>query len=126
MMGQHIAKRMKMTAKVDINGAHTTNMHIICICANWIVLFKHNWVIPLTMAEQLLVFYAFHKFANFISTTKFMDYYDKHALKCPWIPQSMLAMLQWPLLMMAKMFCNHEYLAAAMAGNKLNTTEFVE
>eukprot|EP00957_Ditylum_brightwellii_P105995 8085729-Ditylum_brightwellii.AAC.1 len=79
MMGQCMAKRMKMTAKVDINGAQTTNMHIICTCTNWIALFEHNWVIPSSTAEQLLVLYAFHEFANFISTTKFMDYYNKHA-----------------------------------------------
>eukprot|EP00957_Ditylum_brightwellii_P053304 4041029-Ditylum_brightwellii.AAC.1 len=106
MLGQHVAKRMKMTTKIDINGAKITNMYIICTCANWIARFEHNWIIPLTTAEQLLVFYAFHKFANFISATKFMNYYNKHAPQCPWIPQIMLAMLQWPLLMMAKLSFN--------------------
>eukprot|EP00957_Ditylum_brightwellii_P147262 11213653-Ditylum_brightwellii.AAC.1 len=113
MMGQHVAKRMKMTAKVDIYDTQTTNMHIICTCANWITLFEHNWVIPQDTAEQQQLIYAFHEFANFISTTKFMDYYDKHSIQCPWILQTMLAMLQWPLSMMAKLSCNHEYLAAA-------------
>eukprot|EP00957_Ditylum_brightwellii_P016791 1263967-Ditylum_brightwellii.AAC.1 len=126
VMGQHVAKRMKMTAKVDIDGAQMTNMHIICTCANWIALFEHNWVIPSTTKEQPLLFYAFHKFANFISTMKFIDYYDKHTPQCPWIPQIMLAMLQWPLSMMAKLSCNHEYLVAAIAGNELDATEFVE
>eukprot|EP00957_Ditylum_brightwellii_P082790 6294494-Ditylum_brightwellii.AAC.1 len=80
MMGQHVAKRMKMTAKVDIDGAQTSNMHIICTCANWIALFDHNWVIPQETAEQPLLIYAFHEFANFIST-KFMDYYNKHSIQ---------------------------------------------
>eukprot|EP00957_Ditylum_brightwellii_P047639 3619079-Ditylum_brightwellii.AAC.1 len=60
---------MKITAKVDVDGAQTTNMHIIYTCTNWIALFKPNWVIPKETAEQPLVFYAFNKFANFISTT---------------------------------------------------------
>eukprot|EP00957_Ditylum_brightwellii_P035213 2670329-Ditylum_brightwellii.AAC.1 len=38
----------------------------------------------------------------------------------------MLAMLQHPLSMMAKLSCNHENLAAAIAGNELDATEFVE
>eukprot|EP00957_Ditylum_brightwellii_P157667 12001017-Ditylum_brightwellii.AAC.2 len=69
MMGQHVVKRMNMTAKVDIDSAQTSNMHIICTCANWIALFEHNWVIPQDAAEQLLLIYAFHEFATFISTT---------------------------------------------------------
>eukprot|EP00957_Ditylum_brightwellii_P128295 9785447-Ditylum_brightwellii.AAC.1 len=39
MMGQHVAKRMKMTAKVDIGGAQMSNMRIICTCVNQIALF---------------------------------------------------------------------------------------
>eukprot|EP00957_Ditylum_brightwellii_P082421 6266672-Ditylum_brightwellii.AAC.1 len=55
-----------------------------------------------------------------------MDYYNKHAAQCPWIPQTMLAMLQWPLSMMTKLLCNHEYLAATMIGRDLDATEFIE
>eukprot|EP00957_Ditylum_brightwellii_P189858 14453890-Ditylum_brightwellii.AAC.1 len=125
-MGQHVAKQMKMTAKVDINGAQTSNMHTICTCANWIALFEHNWMIPQDAAEQPLLIYAFHEFANFIPTTKFMDYYNKHFTQCPWIPQTMLAMLQWLMSMMAKLPCNHKYLAAAMSGRDIDATEFFE
>eukprot|EP00957_Ditylum_brightwellii_P167893 12781005-Ditylum_brightwellii.AAC.1 len=126
MMGQHVAKQMKMTAKVDIDGMQTSNMHIICTCANWIALFKHNWVIPQDAAEQLLLIYAFHEFANFISVTKFMDYYNKHSIQCPWIPLTMLAMLQQPLSMMVKLLCDQKYLAAAMSGGDRDATEFME
>eukprot|EP00957_Ditylum_brightwellii_P002499 191437-Ditylum_brightwellii.AAC.1 len=78
------------------------------------------------MAEQPLVFYVFHEFANFISKSKFMDYYNKHALHHPWIPQTMLAMLQQPLSMMTMFSCIHKYLATVMTGNTLDATEFVE
>eukprot|EP00957_Ditylum_brightwellii_P097652 7437426-Ditylum_brightwellii.AAC.1 len=101
-------------------------MHIICTCANWIALFEHNWVIPQDTAEQPLLIYAFHEFANFILTTKFMDYYNKHSIQCPWIPQTMLAMLQQPMSMMTKLLCDHKYLAAAMSGRDIDATEFLE
>eukprot|EP00957_Ditylum_brightwellii_P211398 15366129-Ditylum_brightwellii.AAC.2 len=80
IMGQHVTKKMKITANVNTDGAQTSNMHIICKCANWIALFEHDWVIPTQTAEQPLLFYAFHEFANFISSTNFMNYYDKHAI----------------------------------------------
>eukprot|EP00957_Ditylum_brightwellii_P082422 6266672-Ditylum_brightwellii.AAC.2 len=51
VMGQHVAKRMKMTPKADTDGAQTSNMHIICTCADWIALFEHNWVILTQTAE---------------------------------------------------------------------------
>eukprot|EP00957_Ditylum_brightwellii_P144521 11008864-Ditylum_brightwellii.AAC.2 len=51
MMGQHVAKQMKMTAKVDIDGTQTSNMHINCTCANWIALFEYNWVISQDASE---------------------------------------------------------------------------
>eukprot|EP00957_Ditylum_brightwellii_P103153 7861962-Ditylum_brightwellii.AAC.1 len=55
-----------------------------------------------------------------------MDYYNKHALQCPWNPQTMLVIFQQPLSMMAKLSCNHDYLVAAVTGNKLDATKFVE
>eukprot|EP00957_Ditylum_brightwellii_P072458 5506385-Ditylum_brightwellii.AAC.1 len=83
-------------------------------------------VIPQDAAEQPLLIYAFHEFANFISIMKFMDYYNKYAIQCPWIPQTILAMLQRPLSMMAKLSCDHKYLAAAMSGRDIDATEFLE
>eukprot|EP00957_Ditylum_brightwellii_P128296 9785447-Ditylum_brightwellii.AAC.2 len=38
----------------------------------------------------------------------------------------MLAILQQLLSMMAKLSCNHKYLAAAMSGRELDATEFLE
>eukprot|EP00957_Ditylum_brightwellii_P152849 11634153-Ditylum_brightwellii.AAC.1 len=69
MMGQHVAKQMKMTTKVDIGSGQTSNMHIIYISAKWIALFEHNWMMPQDATEQPLLIYAFHEISNSISTS---------------------------------------------------------
>eukprot|EP00957_Ditylum_brightwellii_P111387 8495569-Ditylum_brightwellii.AAC.1 len=60
MMGQHGAKRLRMTAKVDINGAQTTNTHVLSMAANWIALFEHNWMMPKNQDEQPFLVYDFY------------------------------------------------------------------
>eukprot|EP00957_Ditylum_brightwellii_P027471 2076929-Ditylum_brightwellii.AAC.1 len=55
-----------------------------------------------------------------------MDYFNKHSIQCPWIPQTMLSMLQRLMSMMAKLSCNHKYLAAAMSCGDIDVTEFLE
>eukprot|EP00957_Ditylum_brightwellii_P028034 2116590-Ditylum_brightwellii.AAC.1 len=60
---------MRMTTKVGVNGAQTTNTHVLSTAANWIALFEHNWMMPKNEDEQLFLVYAFYEFADYISST---------------------------------------------------------
>eukprot|EP00957_Ditylum_brightwellii_P116321 8872536-Ditylum_brightwellii.AAC.1 len=81
---------------------------------------------PKNKDEQPFLVHALYKFADYISSTQFANFYDKHLHQCPWMAETMLHMLQRPMSMMARMSCSHEHLMTAMAGKDIDTEEFLD